>query len=210
MDDYNIKLEENIFPIIKNIKNPNILELGVQNGTSTNKFLDLCEKNSGHLFSVDVVDCSKVSNNKRWKFIQSRDDNFDYIKSLIPKKIDVIYIDTLHEAAHVKKIIYGYYEMLNEGGFIFIDDISHLPYLKTTMGNNFYCEINNKETFEIILEIYETNKDLMDLNFSFKSSGVAIIKKKKNLPIKNNQKIKSRERSIKNIIRLIWKILKKN
>ena len=36
MDDYNIKLEENIFPIIKNIKNPNILELGVQNGTSTN------------------------------------------------------------------------------------------------------------------------------------------------------------------------------
>ena len=121
---------------------------------------DLCEKNSGYLFSVDVVDCSKVSNNKRWKFIQSRDDNFDYIKSLIPKKIDVIYIDTLHEAAHVKKIIYGYYEMLNEGGFIFIDDISHLPYLKTTMGNNFYCEINNKETFEIILEIYETNKDI--------------------------------------------------
>ena len=210
MDDYNIKLEENIFPIIKNIKNPNILELGVQNGTSTNKFLDLCEKNSGYLFSVDVVDCSKVSNNKRWKFIQSRDDNFDFIKSLIPKKIDVIYIDTLHEAAHVKKIIYGYYEILNEGGFIFIDDISHLPYLKTTTGNNFYCEINNKETFDLLLAIYSENYEKFDLNFSFSSSGLAIIQKKNESNLIQPHNLSLRENSIKNIVRKIWGKIKKN
>ena len=36
------------------------------------------------------------------KFIQSRDDNFEYIKSMIPQKLDVIFIDTIHEAKHVK------------------------------------------------------------------------------------------------------------
>ena len=66
----------------------------------------------------------------RWKFFQSRDDNFEFIKSQIPNKIDVLFIDTLHEASHVKKLIFAYYPLLNNGGYIFIDDISHLPYLK--------------------------------------------------------------------------------
>ena len=173
-------------------------------------FLEVCDKNNGNLISIDILDCSKVSNNKRWKFIQSRDDNFDYIKSLIPKKIDVIYIDTLHEAAHVKKIIYGYYEMLNEGGFIFIDDISHLPYLKTTMGNNFYCEINNKETFECLLEIYSANKNNFDISFSFYSSGVAMIKKKSKEKINDYKNLKTREATFKNFFRKIWRKIKKN
>ena len=63
-------------------------------------------------------------------FFQSRDDNFEYIKSNIPKKIDVLFIDTLHEAKHVKKLFYEYYPLVKSKGFIFIDDISHLPYLK--------------------------------------------------------------------------------
>ena len=36
-----------------------------------------------------------------------RDDDFSVIKDKINKKIDVIYIDTLHEADHVEKIIWG-------------------------------------------------------------------------------------------------------
>ena len=150
MNEYEEKIEKNLFNLIKNLDKPKILELGVQNGVSTNKFLDICNKNDGYLYSVDINDCSTVAQGKRWKFIKSRDDNFDYIKSIIPKKLDIIFIDTLHEAAHVNKIIYNYYDQLENGGYIFIDDISHLPYINDKKKSSFYCEINNKETFENI------------------------------------------------------------
>mgnify|MGYP001179817196 FL=1 len=45
MDDYIIKIEENLFKNIKNINKPNILELGVQKGRSTLKFIEIFKKN---------------------------------------------------------------------------------------------------------------------------------------------------------------------
>ena len=51
MNDYNYKLENSLFPIVENINNPVILELGVQKGRSTKKFLEISEKNNGELFS---------------------------------------------------------------------------------------------------------------------------------------------------------------
>jgi len=210
MNEYEEKIEKNLFSLIKHLDRPKILELGVQNGVSTNKFLEICNKNDGYLYSVDVDDCSNVAHDKRWKFIKSRDDNFDYIKSIIPKKLDIIFIDTLHEAAHVNKIIYNYYDQLENGGYIFIDDISHLPYINGKKKSNFYCEINNKETFENILEIYFNNQDNFDLNFSFRSSGLAIIKKKNNAVLTINTKLKSRQASLKYFIRKIWLSLTKS
>ncbi len=201
MDDYIGKIEKNIFDKIKEKEDLIILELGVQNGASTKRFLEICDRNKGHLYSVDIIDCSKVSDNKNWTFIQSRDDNFNLIKSKIPNEIDILYIDSLHEANHVSKIIYGYYDLLKVGGMIFIDDISHLPYVKNGSRNNFYCEINNQETFNTILDIYFSNHKNFNLNFNFESSGLAIIKKIKKDPIRRKIKIESREFSIKNLIR---------
>ncbi len=204
MSEYISKIENSLFPLIRNIKNLNILELGVQKGRSTLRFLEICAKNNGKLYSVDTDDCSNVSNDINWKFIQSRDDNFKYIKSFIPEKLDVIFIDTLHEAKHVKKLVYNYYNLLKPGGYIFVDDISHLPYLNKKK-TSFYCEINNKETFNEILKIYYFNQDNFHLDFSFESSGLAIIKKKNVQNLNEIKKMKSRENSIKNIIRLILK-----
>ena len=109
----------------------------------------------------------------------------------------------MHEAKHVEKIIYGYYDLIKVGGYIFIDDISHLPYLNENSKNNFYCEINNKETFQKILEIYYYNQSKFDLNFSFISSGLAVLKKKDNF-LETIKKLKTRETSFKNLIRKIW------
>ena len=130
MTEYEYKLNNSLYPLISKIHKINILEFGVQKGRSTLKFLDICNKNEGFLFSADIDDCSNVSKDPRWTFIKSRDDNFDLIKSKIPKKVDVIFLDSLHEAAHVEKIIYNYFDLLNKDGYFFIDDISHLPYLK--------------------------------------------------------------------------------
>ena len=208
MDDYISKIEKNIFEKIKEFKNPIILELGVQNGTSTKKFIDICNNQNGYLYSVDIEDCSRVSSDKNWTFIKSRDDNFELIKSKIPEKIDILYVDSLHEAKHVSNIIYGYYNMIKVGGMIFIDDITHLPYVKNGIRNNFYCEINNQETFKALLEIYFSNYKNFDLDFNFESSGIAIIKKKKEDDLNKKIKIESREFSIKNSIRKIIQKIK--
>ena len=45
MNDYISKIERNIFDKIKNTKNIKKIELGVQNGESTKRFLSICKKN---------------------------------------------------------------------------------------------------------------------------------------------------------------------
>ena len=106
MDDFTNKIQKIIIPRIKNIKNPKILEFGVQKGRSTIEFLKYCEKNDGHLYSFDIEDCSQVSKSKLWSFYKSRDDNFEFIENIIPEELDVIFLDTIHEAEHVEKIFY--------------------------------------------------------------------------------------------------------
>ena len=210
MSDFNYKLDNFLFPIIKEINNPTILELGVQKGRSTKKFLDICKKNNGKLFSIDIDDCSNIINDKSWNFYQTRDDNFEYIKSKIPEKIDILFIDTLHEANHVKKLINEYYPIIKKNGFIFIDDISHLPYLKNKDRDNFYCEINNKETFDLLISIYSENTENFDLSFTFVSSGLAIIKKKTDSELFDYRKLNERELTTKNILRRLWRIVKRD
>ena len=143
-------------------------------------------------------------------FLKTKDDNFDLIKSEIGEKIDILFIDTLHEAEHVKKILYGYYPIVKKDGYIFIDDISHLPYLKNKVRNSFYCEINNKETFEILISIYSRNIENFDLSFSFISSGLAILKKKNDNNLMVNKKLFNRNYSFKNTLRKLWRKMKKD
>ena len=208
MSDFNYKLDIGLFSKISKINNPIILELGVEKGRSTKKFLEICKKNQGTLYSIDIDDCSNVTNDQNWKFYQTRDDNFDFIKSKIPNEIDVVFIDTLHEADHVEKIIYAYYDLIKVNGYLFIDDISHLPYVKNSPRENFYCEINNKETFNRILEIYNQNQENFDLEFCFISSGLSIIKKKNNNKLNQKIKIFSKEYRLKNFLRKTWKKIK--
>ena len=209
MNNFEYKLDHFLLPLVKKINKPIILELGVQKGRSTKKFLEICNMNNGYLYSIDLDDCSKVANDIRWKFFQCRDDDFEFIKSQIPKKIDILFIDTLHEADHVEKLIYEYYSLLNPNGYLFIDDISHLPYLQNKNRNNFYCEINNKETFDLILSIYSANQNNFELNFSFFSSGLAIIKKINDNKLIPTKKLNLRNHSMKNYLRLLCRKIRK-
>ena len=54
----NNKLSNFIHENVKDIQNPQILEFGVRAGHSTNFFLNLCRKNNGKCFSVDIIDYS--------------------------------------------------------------------------------------------------------------------------------------------------------
>ena len=203
------KLEE-IFHKIKNIKNINILELGVREGISTKMFLQLCDDNQGKLISVDINDCSKVANNKRWTFIHSSDDNFDLVNSYIKKDLDVIFIDSLHEPNHVKKIFYNYYKKLKIKGLCIIDDISWLPYVKNARRDNDFTEIVNRLTFQKILEISNVNEKNFSLEILFKGSGLAIITKNTNDVLIEEIKIPDRSLSFKNFLKKIYSPKPKN
>ena len=195
-----------IYYEILKIDRLNILEFGVHAGYSTSLFLDICNLNNGKLYSVDLNDYSNSFNDPHWTFIQSRDDNFDYIEKLIPNKVDVILIDTLHKANHIEKILYNYYPKLKKDGLIIVDDISWLYYTKNAERDNFFREINNKETFFRLIEIYDSNKENLTLEFNFAHSGVSKLKKRNNLHLNNPSKIKSRTFTFMNFIK---KILRK-
>ena len=202
-NDYTLKLEETTLNYLKLLTDPVILEFGVRYGLSTQLFLDICEKKNGFLYSVDVDDNSRKFNSKKWKFIHGRDDNFKLVESYIPKKIDLIYIDSFHNAEHVAKIFYHYYPFLKNNGYLIIDDISWLLYSKKNERDNFNSEINNHETFHKILDIYNNNKNNFDLTFNFKSSGMAKIIKKNDNYLLDSKKVLIRKFTLKNFIRKI-------
>jgi len=194
---------------IKDIEKPNILELGVQEGRSTKMFLEVCDQNDGNLISIDILDCSKVSDNPRWKFIHSSDDNFEVINQHLNKNIDVLLIDSLHEPNHIRNVFYNYFKYLKINGLIFIDDVVWLPYVKGEYRDSEFVENINRRTFDKILEIYNSNKENMKLDINFNGSGLAIIKKIKDL-LNDEEKIKNRSLSLKNIIKKIYSPKPKN
>lgn len=117
-DRHKRKFLDFILSPISKIDSPQILEFGVsKKGMSTSIFLDLCKKNSGKLLSVDTNNDSRKFQDPNWRFINARDDDYDVIEEYIDREMDVIYLDTIHKADHVEKIIYHYYDKLKVGGF---------------------------------------------------------------------------------------------
>jgi predicted O-methyltransferase YrrM len=188
----------------KKFKKIKILEFGVDKGISTSLFLKFCKDTKSKLFSVDIIDYSKLIKHKSWKFLQSRDDNFKKVNNFVNWPVDVIFLDTEHTAKHVEKIFYMYIKKLKIGGLFIIDDISWLPYHKNGWRNNEWIENNNKDTFKKLIEIYNNNQKNLKLYFSFEESGLAVITKK-TMKINFPEKIPSREYSPKNILRKLFK-----
>ena len=197
------KVSNFIYEDIKNIKNPKILEFGVRKGHSTKFFLELCKKNNGKCISVDMDDYSNLFNDENWTFIHSKDDNFSFIKNQIPKQFDIIFLDSLHEAQHVEKIFYNYFDMLKKNGLFIIDDISWVPYLKNSWRDNFTVETENRKTFELLIDIFLTTQSNITLDFKFDTSGLAKIKKISNETLNKKKHIQSRIYSFKNFLKQI-------
>ena len=195
-----------IFPELLKINKGNILEFGVsEKAMSTELFLEYSKNSECRIFSIDTVDYSKKFQNSSWTFIHSRDDNFNYIKKMIPTELDLILLDTVHEANHVENIIFNYWERLKLNCCFFIDDINWMPYLKSSKKNRFYDEINNHETFHKLLEIYYSNEDQIELDFTFNGTGMCKIKKINNKKLNLSKKIETRVLSIKNLFRRLIK-----
>lgn len=206
--NYITKLKSFFYQDIKDLENIKILEFGVREGNSTKFFLELCDKNNGKLYSVDINDCSHLFSTKNWKFIHCADDNFSKVIEQSDKEFDLIFIDSFHDPKHVKKLIFYYFQFLRKDGLMVIDDISWIPYSKNNYRDHFHTEIINRDTFNEILNILYNNKQIIDVHFSFNESGLAKIIKKKQEALKHGNNIVDRSFSAKNMIKKILKKIK--
>ena len=62
----------------------------------------------------------------------------------------------------------------------------------------------------MILSIYSNNYKNLELNFSFFSSGLAIIRKLNNNDLNLSNRLKLRNNTIKNYLRILWNVIKKD
>ena len=155
------------------INNPTIFELGVNRGRSTNFFFDYVEANGGNLYSIDIKDCSKVLNSKKWKFLQCNDLDKKKILQQFPelnKGIDLLFIDSCHDPLHVRSLLLKWYYFVNNKGFIFFDDTESYLY---RIKKNYFLSIINDSINHEIKNFYHENYDQLIYTKYFHGTGLS-------------------------------------
>jgi predicted O-methyltransferase YrrM len=155
---------------------PTILELGAARGASTTLFLQASEENDGRLVSVDIKDCSDISQSSRWTFVQSDSTDVDFILSKAPHLrdgIDILYIDSLHTKSHVEKELTGWYPFMKKGSHVFFDDVDSNPYRKGQRKDNFRAEVEWDRIREYVEAFFYSNEDDFYMDTMFGSTGLA-------------------------------------
>ncbi|MBN1285016.1 MAG: class I SAM-dependent methyltransferase [Anaerolineae bacterium] len=159
---------------------PVLAEFGTAQGESTCLLLQACEANGGHLYSVDVDDCSDVAESAAWTFIQSDDLNQDYIFAQAPALaagIDLLFIDSLHKAEHVHKLLMAWFPYVKANGYILFHDIDPTPYLPGQRKANFRAGLAYAEIGRVVKDFFYANEEHLFLEFHFGSTGIGIMKK---------------------------------
>ena len=163
-----------------NKESPIILELGVDKGLSTTVFLQACEEMNGKLVSVDIQDCSDISDSDRWEFVQSDSTDVKYILSQashLKDGIDIIYIDSLHNKKHVQKELTGWFPYMKQNSWIFFDDVDPNPYRKGNRKDHYNNEVAWREINEYVQSFFYSNEESLFLNMFYGSTGLACIHK---------------------------------
>mgnify|MGYP001201918174 FL=1 len=170
------------------IKNPVILELGVNRGRSTKRFIDHIELNGGELYSIDIKDCSNAIISNKWNFLQCNDLNRKKIIETFPNLnngIDLLFIDSYHDPYHVRSLLLKWFYFVKKKGFIFFDDTE--SYLYRIKKNYILAMINDSINSEI-KDFYHQNYDQLIYTKYFHGSGLAEFYKVSELNTHPNKK----------------------
>ncbi len=116
-------------PLLFSLAHGNVLELGTRSGVSTAALLAGVERSGGHVWSIDVEDCSSVAQgHAQWTFVQgdSRDPDLTAQKTG-NEPFDLILVDTFHayEVAQAELALWGPH--LACGGTILMHDTETFP-----------------------------------------------------------------------------------
>jgi predicted O-methyltransferase YrrM len=107
----------------------NVVEIGTDVGNSTTAFLYGAAKHNGHVYSIDIRDCSGAhKDNPWWTFIQGNTLNeHERIKQHLPSQgdVDVLYIDGGHEYLEVLSDFVLFSPLVKKGGLVLFHDVQH-------------------------------------------------------------------------------------
>ena len=106
----------------------NVLELGTRGGVSTVALLAGVELHGGHVWSVDIEDCSGVlPSHPQWTFLQGDSRDPGLVGKNVKVEYSLILIDTEHtlEMATAELALWG--SRLAPGGSICMHDIETFP-----------------------------------------------------------------------------------
>jgi hypothetical protein len=105
----------------------NVVELGTRGGASTWALLAGVEARGGIVTSVDVDDCSGVAaGHPLWAFVQGSSIDPATV-ARVPTPIDLLFVDTLHQYAHVAAELSLWTPFVKPGGRILIHDPETFP-----------------------------------------------------------------------------------
>lgn len=121
-------------PLLRSLARGNILEIGVCAGVSTAALLlGLDDKNNGHLWSVDVVNCD-VFDHPRWTFL-CRDSQ----KIALSGHFDLLLVDGDHSYAAALGDLNRFSPLVRKGGLVMMHDVSPSPqWIDRILRENWY------------------------------------------------------------------------
>ena len=169
-----------LYHLVRAMERPTVVECGVDVGISNLVLRTACEEADGHLYSIDINDCSHVASSPAWTFIQSDDQDIEGILRQAPalaEGIDLIHIDSLHTEEHVKSVLNAWFKYVKQGGYLTFHDIDNMLYRPGQWRESRAMAENNAGVAKAVKEFFHANEDELFLEFHFGVTGMAIMKK---------------------------------
>ncbi len=118
-------------PLLYSLAHGNVLELGTRTGVSTAALLAGVEQRGGHVWSVDLDDCSGVAQgHPQWTFVQGSSTDVFLYKSIaeqVQGLLHVLLIDTEHTYEQASAELRLWHAALAPGGTICMHDPETFP-----------------------------------------------------------------------------------
>ena len=165
---------------ISRLKAPVVLECGVDKGWSAGVLAHAVERNGGSLISLDIRDCSDAIESECWTFLQIDDTEQERILQEAPilkEGIDFIFIDSLHFARHVRRLLELWYPLVRQGGWIAFHDVDPGPYMRGQRKDYVENEIVWRSIWQVVLDFFYANEDDLLLEYHLGDMGLAIMQK---------------------------------
>ena len=115
-----------LYFIVKEFGLKEVLELGTQEGNSTVSMGLAVKENGGHLTSIDIVRvpiAKQRMEDYNLKDIWTLHENTNDLDMKWDKKIDCLFIDTLHTREQLEAEIKKFAPFVRKGGFVIFHDI---------------------------------------------------------------------------------------
>jgi hypothetical protein len=164
----------------RSMESPVVLELGTQHGTSAKALLAACKENGGTVVSVDLQDCSQISQAPNFIFVQSDSTSVRNILSKAPilsQGIHMLYVDTTRHRSHLQKEVASWWPFIRPEGWLFCRGVDPGPYRRGARKDAIVLEKEAEERARFFIEFSVANVESCDLAIHYGSTGLAVVRK---------------------------------